>query len=696
MKRMSALLLMVLLSTILFSQVAPDKYWVRFTDRNNSPYSINNPGQFLSQKAINRRAAQGIPIVENDLPVNPEYVQTVINTGATLLNISKWFNSVTVYSTSPGVIAAINQLPFVLSVGKSNSEINQPEETTAKPFFENETYGEIPEGGLTKGPASGQSYNYGSAYNQIYMLNGIALHDLGYDGAGMTIAILDAGFLNANTIPAFSYLWNNNKILGYKDFVDPANPNIFGSHSHGTSVLSTMGANLPGQFIGTAPQANYWLLRSEDGGSEYLIEELNWASAAEYADSVGADVINSSLGYTTFDNPLQNHTYQDMDGNTTPISICADMAVSKGMIVVNSAGNEGSSSWYYIGAPADGDSVFSIGAVNASGTYASFSSHGPTSDGQMKPDVVAQGSGTTIINASTGNVTTGSGTSFSSPITAGMVSCLWQAHPNRRNTQILEAIQQSASLANNPNYQLGYGIPNYLTAHNLLTLPVTYNFSLTAKVFLEGPFNGLTMITNLNNILPLSQPYSVPPFNYPGTENVTAIPNINIIDWVLVELRDASSPNLATNSTILSRKAAFLKSDGSIVGLDGATNIQFSVNVTNKLYLVIRHRNHLGILSSFPLILINGSCNYDFTTGYNKAFGAANGYKELSSGIWGMVSGDGNADATINDLDKLTEWQIDAGEQGYLFSDYNLDSQVSNQDKDNYWLPNVGYSSQVP
>ena len=696
MKRMSTLLLMFLLSAILFSQVAPDKYWVRFTDKNNSPYSINNPEQFLSQKAIDRRAAQGIAVVENDLPVNQTYVQAVANAGATVLTVSKWYNSVTVYTTSPAVIAAINQLPFVLSVGKSNSEINNPEETTAKPFFDNETYGEIPEGGLIKGPSSGQSYNYGSAYNQINMLNGIALHDLGFDGTGMTIAILDAGFLNANTIPAFSYLWNNNKILGYKDFVSPSSPNIFGSHSHGTHVLSTMGANLPGQMVGTAPQANYWLLRSEDGGSEYLIEELNWASAAEFADSVGADVINSSLGYTTFDNPAQNHTYQDMDGNTTLITIAADIAVSKGMIVVNSAGNEGSSSWYYIGAPADGDSVFSIGAVNASGSYVSFSSHGPTYDGRMKPNVVAQGSGTAIINASTGNVSTGSGTSFSSPITAGMVSCLWQAHPNRRNTQILEAVQQSASLANNPNYNLGYGIPNYFTAHNLLTLPVTYNFSLTVKVFLEGPFNGLTMNTNLNSILPLSQPYNVTPFNYTGTENVTAIPNVNIVDWVLVELRDASSPNLATNSTILARKAAFLKSDGTLVSLDGMSNLQFNVTVSNKVFLTIWHRNHLGILSFYPLIIHDGIASYDFTTGFLKTFGSTNGCKELGTGIWGMISGNGNADATINDLDKLTEWQIDAGEQGYLFSDYNLDGQVSNQDKDNYWLPNIGYSSQIP
>jgi serine protease AprX len=696
MKKFLTLGLLVQLSLIISGQVAPDKYWVRFTDKNNSPFSVDNPQQFLSQKAIDRRNAQGILIVWNDLPVNPAYVQAVASTGATILNVSKWMNSVTIYTTSSSVLDAIDQLSFVLSVDKSNSSGNIGSEKSEKPFFDHETYDQASENEAPKDIKSGQSYSYGNAYNQINMLNGIPLHDLGFNGTGMTITVLDAGFLNANTIPAFSYLWTNNRILGTKDFVSPSNPNIFGSHTHGTNVLSTMGANIPGQMVGTAPEASYWLLRSEDGGSEYLIEELNWVSAAEYADSVGADVINSSLGYTTFDDPSQNHTYEDMDGNSTPVSIGADIAVSKGMIVVNSAGNEGSSSWYYIGAPADGDSVFSIGAVTASGNYASFSSHGPTYDGQMKPDVVAQGSGTAIINATTGNVTTGSGTSFSSPVTAGMVTCLWQAHPNRRNTQILEAIQQSGSLANNPNYQLGYGIPNYMTAHNLLSLPVTYNFSLEIKVFLEGAFNGSGMNADLNSILPLSQPYNVAPFNYGGTESVTSIPSSDIVDWVLVELRDAASPVLANNATVIARKASFLKSDGSLVGLDGISNLQFNVTANNQVFLTVWHRNHLSILSFYPLIIHNGIASYDFSTGSVKTFGAANGCKELGNGIWGMISGNGNADATINDLDKLTEWQIDAGEQGYIFSDYNLDGQVSNPDKDNYWLPNVGISSQVP
>jgi serine protease AprX len=687
---------LILLSGLLCSQVAPDRYWVKFTDKNNSPYSINNPELFLSQKAIDRRNSQGIVIAENDIPVNPSYIQAVTALGATILNVSKWMNSVTVYTTSPAVINAIEQLPFVLSVEKSAISWTSQTEKSLKPFFDAETYGEIDMENLVKSSGESKSYDYGMAFNQINMLNGIALHDLGYNGTGMTIAVLDAGFLNANTLAAFNYLWTNNRILGYKDFADPLNPDIFGSHTHGTSVLSTMGANLPGMMVGTAPEANYWLLRSEDGGSEYLIEELNWVSAAEFADSVGADVINSSLGYTTFNDPSQNHTYADMDGNTTPISNGADIAVSKGMIVVNSAGNDGSSSWFYIGAPADGDSVFSIGAVNASGNYASFSSHGPTSDGQLKPDVVAQGSGTTIINAYSGNVSTGSGTSFSSPVTAGMVTSLWQAHPNKRNTEILEAIRQSGSLAANPNNQLGYGIPNYLIAHNNLLLPVNYNFSLSLKLFLEGTFNGTDMNTDLNSSLPLSQPYNVAPFNYSGTESVLSIPGTDIVDWILVELRDAASPDLATSSTMIEQKAAFLKADGSVVGLDGINNLQFDVSVTNKPFLVVHHRNHLGILAFYPLVIHDGIAAYDFTTGAVKSYGSDTGSKEISSGYWGMVAGDGNADGTIDDLDKLSEWELNAGEQGYLPGDYNLDGQVNNIDKDQIWLINTGYNSQLP
>ncbi len=465
------LLVFCLIGTVVgsFAQVAPDKYWVKFTDKNNSPYSINNPQSYLSQRAIDRRSFFGIEIKENDLPVNPQYLDAVAGTGVTILNASKWFNSVTIYSTDAIALSEIEQFPFVESVAKLNGG-NKPAGESVKPFFANETYSQVPEDNSLKSISSSNSYNYGNAYNQIHMLNGEVLHDMGYDGAGMIIAVLDAGFLNADDIGVFDSLWNNNQILGTRDFVSPANPNIFDSHYHGTMVLSTMGGNWPGNIVGTAPKADYWLIRTEDGESEYLIEELNWVSGAEFADSLGADIINSSLGYTTFDNPDLDHSYSDMNGNTAPVTIGADIAVSKGMIVVNSAGNSGGGFWQYIGAPADGDSVFSIGAVNSSGNYASFSSTGPTSDGRIKPNVVAQGQGSTIIDPWTGDVSSGSGTSFSSPITAGMVACLWQANPNKRNTEIMDAIQLSGSQANNPDFELGYGIPDYALANSILTI----------------------------------------------------------------------------------------------------------------------------------------------------------------------------------------------------------------------------------
>lgn len=496
MKKIFLLSAVILASTVMFAQVSPNKYWVKFTDKNNSPYSINNPEEFLSQKAIDRRNTQGITVTDQDLPVNPDYITAVEDVGVTLLNISKWFNSITIYTTNPAHITTINGFSFVESVQKSVVNPNVTEGKFTKPFFENESYNDIPNNESLKSSNSGQSYDYGQAFNQIDMLNGIALHDLGFDGAGMIIAVIDAGFLNADNISAFDYLWDNGKILGSKDFVNPNNPNIFGSHSHGTMVLSTMGAYLPGQMVGTAPQADYLLLRSEDGDTEYLIEELNWVSAAEFADSAGADVLNTSLGYTTFDDPAQNHTYADMDGNTTPITIGADIAASKGMVVVNSAGNSGGSSWQYIGAPADGDSVFSIGAVDADGNYAFFSSTGPTYDGRVKPNVVAQGQGSTVIEPWTGSVSNGSGTSFSSPITAGMVASLWQAHPEKRNTEIMEAIEQSGSQSSDPDDLLGYGIPDYLLAHDIITNSgIDHLFDISIKIF-PNPFTGEVFITS--------------------------------------------------------------------------------------------------------------------------------------------------------------------------------------------------------
>jgi len=696
MKHLTLFLLATLLTCIVDAQVAPDKYWVKFTDKNNSPFSINNPEMFLTQKAIDRRMVHGIAIVENDLPVNPSYITAVENTGAVILNPSKWLNSVTVYTDDPTVISSIYALPFVLAI--ENISYNPPiGKKSVKPFFKNESVKNLSQEEWIKGITSGQSYNYGQAFNQINMLNGILLHDEGFDGTGMTIAVLDAGFLNLNMWPAFDSLWINNKILGWKDFANPVSPDIFGSHFHGTNVLSTIGTNLPGQMVGTAPQADFWLVRTEDAGSEYLIEELNWVSGAEFADSVGADIINSSLIYTTFDDPSQDHTYADLDGNTAIITRGADMAVSKGMIVVNSAGNYGNDPWENIGVPADGDSVFSIGAVNSYGNYASFSSTGPTFDGRIKPDVVAQGSGSTVISAYSGNVVTGSGTSYSSPITAGMVACLWQAHPEKRNLEIMNAILQNSSQFTSPDTLLGYGIPDFYQAHTLLSVPIIHEINLDVKVFLEGPFNGSDMNTDLSSLMPLSQPYDGFPFNYSGGEQVNSIPGSDIVDWILVELRDAPSASLAVDGTIVSQQAAFLKQNGMVVDTGGVNPVKLNLAVSDSLYLVIHHRNHLGILSAVALKDSGGNTYpYDFTNSIDKVYNGPTGYKGLGGGNFGMVAGDGNADGDIDQQDKTLTWDTVAGIMEYTSGDYNCDAQVDNADKDDYWLLNTSYTSQIP
>jgi hypothetical protein len=294
------------------------------------------------------------------------------------------------------------------------------------------------------------------------------LHDLGYTGDGMRIAVMDAGFRGVDTIDVLSHLWINNKIIDEYDFVRNQ-PNNFNTHStHGSSVLMCMAANSPGFYVGSAPDAEYLLIRTEDAPTENIIEEYNWAAGAEFADSAGADVFNTSLGYTTFDNPDHDHTYDDLDGNTTVITIASDIAASKGILVINSAGNSGNNAWYYIGAPADGDSVLAIGAVHGDEIITSFSSRGPSADGRIKPNVMAMGGGVPM-PVGNGKLTFINGTSFSSPILAGAAACLWQSQLGYTNMDIFNAIEQSAHLSQNPNNDYGYGIPNMYMAHFMVT-----------------------------------------------------------------------------------------------------------------------------------------------------------------------------------------------------------------------------------
>jgi len=462
MKTVAFIIISVWISTQCLAQIAPQKYFIEFSDKSNSPYSVTRPGEFLTQRAIDRRSRQGITMTENDLPVNPSYITRLLHFNVTFLNASKWFNGVTIYCANQATLDSIQQLPFVNRILKSNNVNHITDYLSDNKFKSEEVLHEVNIIHLhPSNPASSVDpiFNYGPSFRQIHMLNGDSLHKLGYRGEGMVIAVLDAGFYHADVLNAFDSLRFNGQILGTKDFVKPGN-NVYNEYEHGMEVFSCMGANLPGVIIGTAPKAKYWLLRSEDYYSENIIEEYNWVSAAEYADSVGADIINSSLGYTTFDDPAMDHTCSDMNGFTAPATRGANFAYSKGMIVVNSAGNEGGSSWKCVSAPADGTGVLAIAAVDSNGIRASFSSTGEAT-GRIKPNVAAMGQAVIVVST-IGSIMHSSGTSFSSPIMAGLTACLWQSAPLKPNGVIIRAIELSGNRVTHPDSLLGYGIPDFV------------------------------------------------------------------------------------------------------------------------------------------------------------------------------------------------------------------------------------------
>jgi len=429
-------------------------YWVAFTDKNNTEFTFTNPQAYLSDRSVERRIKQNIAIDSLDLPVNSIYIDSVLSVGANSIHSSKWLNGVTVYSELEDFESRVRKFTFVKEV-----QFTKPKKHVKS------SLNKFIELSLTDKEPVDSSF-YGSSVFQTGLLNGQYLHNRGFNGEGMQIAVLDAGFLNVDEYFAFDSLWANNQILGVKDFVNP-DSDIFETHYHGMSVLSCMGGNVPGELIGTARKAQYWLLRSEDDNSEYLIEEDNWVVAAEFADSIGVDIINSSLGYYEFDDPAMNHTYTDMDGNTTRVTKAANIAVSKGIVVFSSAGNEGNDPWKYIIAPSDGDKVIGVGATNALGVAAPFTSFGPASDGEIKPNASALGWGT-YLQQSHGGLGFSNGTSFSSPVLAGMAACLWQANPFATAFEVKQAIEQSAHLYHTPDSLLGYGIPDMKLADQIL------------------------------------------------------------------------------------------------------------------------------------------------------------------------------------------------------------------------------------
>jgi len=438
-------------------KLAPDIYLIRFTDKAQNRFELSRPEKFFTSRALQRRIKQKIQFVSNDLPVSSVYVDSIKHLGFNVLHESKWTNAVSVNVVDITQFDKLKDIKFVVpyklkSVLKSN-------------YFQGNKF--ISE--TTPVKVDLKSY-YGPSYRQIAIHHGDYMHNRGFRGQGMLIAVIDAGFSNAQNMSSLDSLWHENRVKLVRDLIVP-DGNVFVQHPHGSEVLSILAGLSPGKLVGSAPKADYVLLRTEDatlepngvGGTrerEYPVEEFNWAVAAELADSIGVDVISTSLGYSLFNDPQLSHTYSDMNGRTTLISKAAAIASSKGMIVIVSAGNEGNNSWKYITAPADADSILTVGAIDTSKNVAAFSSRGPTSDHRIKPDVVAVGSSTNLQQPDNEFVQ-GSGTSFSAPIIAGLTACLWQSCPNKTNMEVIRAIKQYASQFSNPDTIKGFGLPDF-------------------------------------------------------------------------------------------------------------------------------------------------------------------------------------------------------------------------------------------
>jgi serine protease AprX len=430
------------------AQSQVNRYFVYFKDKAGSPYTLSNPAQFLSSKSISRRQKQNIALIEEDLPVNPTYVSQVKNTGAKTFFSSKWFNGVLIEATT-STLASVNALPFV-----SGSELVAPGSKLLG--------GRVSKIKKVKNSSADQPVNQ----SQLEQIGIDEMHDAGYRGEGISVAIFDSGFTGVNITTPFANLFSDNRVKQTFNFVTNET-GVYTSDDHGTEVLSVMAAYSPGTYTGGVYKADYFLYLTEDVGSEFRVEEYNWTFAAERADSAGVDVINSSLGYNVFDDQTMDYKTSELDGKTAMITKAARKAIEKGMIVVCSAGNEGNNSWKLVTPPADAKGILAIGAINSIGSLSSFSSKGPTADGRIKPDVVALGSGTSVIKQS-GSLGAVSGTSVASPLVASLAAGVWQAFPLLKSEDVYNAIVTTASLAAEPNNLYGYGLPHFRAIENYL------------------------------------------------------------------------------------------------------------------------------------------------------------------------------------------------------------------------------------
>ena len=479
------LLFIFLLSQNIFSQ---EDAWVYFTDKPDSQYYFDNPLEMLSQRALDRRTNQGIALDILDVPIYQLYFDQIsTSSGIEVKSKSKWMNAVHVRG-SISAIDALADLTFVSNIQFANRSLNT----------QNRIANNSENKAVNKQLDVQENFVYGNSSNQIQMLNGHLLHQQDYTGTGKIIAVMDAGFPNVNTASSFQRIRDNNQILGGYNFV-ARNENVYTSNSHGTLVLSLMAGYVENQLVGTAPDANYYLFITEDSADENPVEESYWVEAAELADSLGVDVINTSLGYFAYNNPSYSYTYADMNGVTSFISRGADIAFSRGMICVTSAGNSGNSANPNISTPADAIHTLTVGSVKFDETYSTFSSIGPTFDGRTKPDVMAQGQNPYFSTTSGSVSNASSGTSFSGPIIAGMVASFWQAIPWATNQQVVDFVLQSADRFTNPTTQFGYGIPNFQVALNMAQLSVEENEKIQFLVY-PNPVKDKVIVSFSNDL----------------------------------------------------------------------------------------------------------------------------------------------------------------------------------------------------
>ena len=452
------------LLTILFA------FFVQFTDKAGSEQIA------LSQAALDKRAERNIAIDSLDYAVSPAYMDSLEALGVQIYHCSRWMNGASI-ETDSNTIQRIAQWTFVDTIyltRQSIDEINNRHEG------EEDFFG-IPSISLRKRVADTDDttdHTHNSSLDQqqqetgwlsdpqTEQLNLHLLHEAGFHGQGITMAIVDGGFQNVDTLSAFDAV--RDQILGIYDTTDDSDPITGSTGNHGVKCFSTIAA-ITADYQGAATAANYYLIRSEEHQTESPKEMDNWVAAIELADSLGVDILSSSLGYAMFDDDRHTLTYADMNGQTTRCSRAANIAAEKGMLVIVAAGNEGNKAWHYISAPADADNILTVGAVNIHDSIAAFSSWGPTADGRVKPEVCATGSQTALINPMNNSVIYGNGTSFACPIIAGMAACLWSAMPHATNMEIRERIIQSADRYTQPHEQYGYGIPNAWQAYEQTT-----------------------------------------------------------------------------------------------------------------------------------------------------------------------------------------------------------------------------------